>query len=72
MKMVKQIRAMKKDDKALILWPLGAVYVSSFYGVCTGTITVIQFLTLAVAELTLMLAVLKEKNDDDDDERKDK
>lgn len=62
---------MKKDDKALILWPLGAVYVSSLFGVWTGTITVPQFLTLAIAELTLMLAVLKEENDDDD-ERKDK
>ena len=61
---------MKKDDKSLVLWPLASAYGLTLFGAWTQILTMAQFLTLVLAELTLMLAVLKEK--DDDDERDDK
>ena len=61
---------MKKDDKSLVLWPLASAYGLTLLGAWTQILTMAQFLTLVLAELTLMLAVLKEK--DDDDERDDK
>ncbi len=64
---------MKKDNKRLILWPLASAYGVTLFGAWTQILTMAQFLTLILAELTLMLAVLKEKDDDeDDDERDDK
>ena len=62
---------MKKDDKSLVLWPLASAYGLTLFGAWTQILTMAQFLTLVLAELTLMLAVLKEK-DDDDNERDDK
>ena len=62
---------MKKNDKNLVLWPLASAYGLTLFGAWTQILTMAQFLTLVLAELTLMLAVLKEK-DDDDDERDDK
>ena len=61
---------MKKNDKNLVLWPLASAYGLTLFGAWTQILTMAQFLTLVLAELTLMLAVLKEK--DDDDERDDK
>ena len=61
---------MKKGDKSLVLWPLASAYGLTLFGAWTQILTMAQFLTLVLAELTLMLAVLKEK--DDDDERDDK
>ena len=63
---------MKKDDKSLVLWPLASAYGLTLLGAWTQILTMAQFLTLVLAELTLMLAVLKEKDDDDDNERDDK
>ena len=63
---------MKKDDKNLVLWPLASAYGLTLLGAWTQILTMAQFLTLVLAELTLMLAVLKEKDDEDDDERDDK
>ena len=63
---------MKKDDKNLILWPLASAYGLTVFGAWTQILTMAQFLTLVLAELTLMLTVLKEKDDEDDDERDDK
>ena len=63
---------MKKDDKSLVLWPLASAYGLTLFGAWTQILTMAQFLTLVLAELTLMLAVLKEKDDDDDNERDDK
>ena len=63
---------MKKDDKSLVLWPLASAYGLTLFGAWTQILTMAQFLTLVLAELTLMLAVLKEKDDKDDDERDDK
>ena len=62
---------MKKDDKSLVLWPLASAYGLTLFGAWTQILTMAQFLTLVLAELTLMLAVLKEK-DNDDNERDDK
>ena len=62
---------MKKDDKSLVLWPLASAYGLTLFGAWTQILTMAQYLTLVLAELTLMLAVLKEK-DDDDNERDDK
>ena len=63
---------MKEDDKNLVLWPLASAYGLTLLGAWTQILTMAQFLTLVLAELTLMLAVLKEKDDDDEDERDDK
>ena len=63
---------MKKGDKSLVLWPLASAYGLTLFGAWTQILTMAQFLTLVLAELTLMLAVLKEKDDDDDNERDDK
>ena len=59
---------MKKDEKSLILWPLAVAYVSTIFGAWTQILTMAQFLTLVLAELTLMLAVLKEQDDDEDED----
>ena len=63
---------MKKGDKSLVLWPLASAYGLTLFGAWTQILTMAQFLTLVLAELTLMLAVLKEKDDNDDNERDDK
>ena len=62
---------MKKDDKNLILWPLASAYGLTVFGAWTQILTMAQFLTLVLAELTLMLTVLKEKDDDEDNDKGD-
>lgn len=62
---------MKKDDKNLVLWPLASAYGLTLLGAWTQILTMAQFLTLVLAELTLMLTVLKEKDDDEDNDKGD-
>ena len=62
---------MKKGDKSLVLWPLASAYGLTLLGAWTQILTMAQFLTLVLAELTLMLTVLKEKDDDEDNDKGD-
>ena len=53
------------------MWPLASAYGLTLFGAWTQILTMAQFLTLVLAELTLMLAVLKEKDDNEDDDERD-
>lgn len=63
---------MNKSHLDCIIFILMSAFIGSHAAMLSGVMEYSQFLTLTLAEITIVVAAAKSINEDDDDEGKDK